>query len=293
VPTATETGPVRSRPRRQCKNPTKPKTTHTRWTRPGGLHSTLVARYGYSADGDTPDYTDTSGAVTERTISILGGVLVTKRTSGGDVWSYPNIHGDVIATTDNTGTKQGATLTYDPYGQPLAGVPDNSAGDLDYGWLGSNQRPLEHTAGIATIEMGARQYAPSLGRFLQVDPVEGGSANTYDYVSGDPLNSFDFTGTAQRGKKNIRHSAEELERAHRVLRDPTASRTAKNRAKEILKEQEKAEHDRRSRQSKDKKKGGNTSKFATIGAVGVTIWWIGKAAAPACGPFAPACALAL
>jgi RHS repeat-associated protein len=39
VPTATETGPVRSRPRRQCKNPTKPKTTHTRWTRPGGLHS--------------------------------------------------------------------------------------------------------------------------------------------------------------------------------------------------------------------------------------------------------------
>jgi hypothetical protein len=35
--------------------------------------------------------------------------------------------------------------------------------------------------------MGARSYIPSLGRFLQVDPVDGGSANPYDYVNQDPL----------------------------------------------------------------------------------------------------------
>jgi hypothetical protein len=34
-------------------------------------------------------------------------------------------------------------------------------------------------------------------RFLQVDPVEGGSASDYDYVSGDPTNSFDLDGLCQ------------------------------------------------------------------------------------------------
>ncbi|WP_191243888.1 RHS repeat-associated core domain-containing protein [Amycolatopsis deserti] len=40
--------------------------------------------------------------------------------------------------------------------------------------------------------MGARPYIPLLGRFLSVDPQEGGSAN--DYVAGGPINTVDLDG---------------------------------------------------------------------------------------------------
>lgn len=42
--------------------------------------------------------------------------------------------------------------------------------------------------------MGVRLYSPTLGRFLQTDPVAGGSANAYDYVYQDPINSYDLDG---------------------------------------------------------------------------------------------------
>jgi uncharacterized protein RhaS with RHS repeats len=42
--------------------------------------------------------------------------------------------------------------------------------------------------------MGVRGYDPALGRFLSVDPIRGGSANDYDYVTGDPINSYDLDG---------------------------------------------------------------------------------------------------
>src|SRR5205807_1274710 len=147
-------------------------------------------RYGYSGAGDSPDLTlDATNNVVERTFTLLGDVLLTKR-STGDVWSYPNIHGDITATADVTGAKTGGTFSYDPYGQALTAVPDNSAGNADYGWLGQHQRAFEHEGTLATIEMGDRQYVPGLGRFIEVDPVEGGSANNYEYTAGDPINNF-------------------------------------------------------------------------------------------------------
>ncbi|MGA9315201.1 MAG: RHS repeat-associated core domain-containing protein [Solirubrobacteraceae bacterium] len=44
------------------------------------------------------------------------------------------------------------------------------------------------------MEIGVRSCVPQLGRFLQKDPVPGGSANPYGYTDGDPVNETDLTG---------------------------------------------------------------------------------------------------
>jgi hypothetical protein len=54
---------------------------------------------------------------------------------------------------------------------------------------------------------------PKLGRFLQVDPVEGGNDNDYEYCSADPINCVDLDGRIGFKKwfkdraKNVRNLA--------------------------------------------------------------------------------------
>lgn len=134
---------------------------------------------------------DTEGEILEKTVSLPGGVSVSIA-PGEETWSYPNLIGSVAASADGDGVKQGPTRTYDPHGNPLDGVPDTREGDLDDAWVGA---AYEHAEGATPlVEMGARVYSPLLGRFLQVDPVRGGSANDYDYANADPINNVDRTG---------------------------------------------------------------------------------------------------
>ena len=59
--------------------------------------------------------------------------------------------------------------------------------------VGAASTRSEAGSGRGVIQMGVRPYVPAAGRFLGVDPVEGGNANDYVYPQ-DPVNSFDLDG---------------------------------------------------------------------------------------------------
>jgi len=117
-------------------------------------------------------------------------------TGGTTTVAYTRDALDRITERKVTGTKIGTTATFDPNGNQTSGTTaDNATGNFDNRWLGRHQRPTETEPGLEPIiEMGARQYSPRLGRFLETDPVTGGSANAYAYTFGDPNNTNDITG---------------------------------------------------------------------------------------------------
>ena len=121
------------------------------------------------------------------------GLLVTDL-AGTPTYQLVNPHGDIVGTTDATGTTSGFIANNpagDEYGKATT-IPTSGLG-----WLGGHQRYTTHT-NSKNIRMGARIYDPNTGRFTSTDPIEGGSANPYDYAHADPTNSFDPDGHCGR-----------------------------------------------------------------------------------------------
>ena len=150
--------------------------------------------YGYSGPGDSPAYEETTGTTTPLTTYLPnGGIDV----AGVATYRHFNNHGDLVGTSNSAGAWTDVTPG-DEYGLETTTRADRMT------WLGQQQRSQ---VGIANLtRMGVRLYEPTSGRFLSVDPIDGGSANNYDYVGGDPINQLDLDGT-KMGPHQLKHCA--------------------------------------------------------------------------------------
>ncbi|MEU1389955.1 MULTISPECIES: LamG-like jellyroll fold domain-containing protein [unclassified Nonomuraea] len=151
----------------------------------------------YGDNSDKPIWTAEANGGWTRNIKGLTGDLSAIQSSSGDVHlQLANLHGDVVATAGVS-----AVAGVDAYAeQSEYGISRSLPSAQRYGWLGASyQRTTDPLAGV--LLMGVRLYNPLSGRFLQVDPIKGGSANSYEYGAGDPINKIDPDGNAVITKK--------------------------------------------------------------------------------------------
>jgi RHS repeat-associated protein len=112
-------------------------------------------------------------------------------TTGTKSWLVADERGSIIAKSNGSGILS-AAVGYDEYGIPSG----NDVGR--FGYTGQAFLPE-----IGLYYYKARMYSPTLGRFMQTDPIGyGDGLNWYNYVGSDPVNFEDPTGLKCGGGDN-------------------------------------------------------------------------------------------
>lgn len=144
--------------------------------------------YIYAApDGPATATVGSDGSV-KPLIALPGGLSLI-----GDSPVIQSPSGLVALQLNSDGTKGTNTpQVWGPYGEAIS-VDPISGTSVSTGWHGQN--PLVDGT---LMNLGVRGYRADVGTFLQPDPLPGGSGtfNDFAYVSGDPINATDLTGTA-------------------------------------------------------------------------------------------------
>ena len=107
-------------------------------------------------------------------------------------------HGDLLALwqvqADGSLTLA-ASVTYDTWGRPTV---TSANGIPDLGWsrlyVGRSDVWWDNAFGAGLLYMHARSYSPTLGRFLQPDPIAA-EGNLYAYAENSPITKADPSGT--------------------------------------------------------------------------------------------------
>ncbi|HWB66826.1 MAG TPA: DNRLRE domain-containing protein [Mycobacteriales bacterium] len=169
----------------------------------------------YAGDSDSPAWIANSNGTWTRNITDLAGNLTASEAAADTshtTLQLANLHGDIVATAADTSSAAGIS-SYSEQTEFGAPRPPTTV-PARFSWLGSKQRSSDGLGDV--VLMGVRAYDPALGRFLQIDPVFGGSANNYDYCDQDPINGFDLLGLDHHKNLATHHFGHK--RTKRVIR---------------------------------------------------------------------------